>query len=154
MRKTKKQTTAERLKREALRMQERERAAEERKALREKQQAERDELRERQAQRRKDNATTNAGGFREGAGRPPKDDQERETFTFYGTHNEREKVRNLLRVLRAMEQDQQKAFSLFYKLNGMAAYDLLTCGHVANPAQRQIVVESMPELLEDTEDRE
>jgi hypothetical protein len=53
-----------------------------------------------------------------------------------------------------MEQDQQKAFSLFYKLNGMAAYDLLTCGHVANPAQRQIVVESMPELLEDTEDRE
>ena len=148
MRKSKEQAATERAERERARMQEQEQAAAERQALKVKQQAERDELRERQAQRRKDNATTNAGGYREGAGRPPKDDQERETFTFYGTHNEREKVRNLLRVLRTMEQDQQKAFDLLYQLDGITAYELLTAGQILNPIQKDLVAKVMPELME------
>jgi hypothetical protein len=147
MRKSKEQAAAERAERERARMREQEQAAAERQALRVKQQAEREELKERQAKRRKDNATTNAGGFREGAGRPPKDDQERETFTFYGTHNEREKVRNLLRVLRVMEQDQQKAFDLLYQLDGITAYELLTAGQVLNPIQKDLVAKVMPELM-------
>jgi hypothetical protein len=147
MRKSKEQAAAERAERERARMQEQEQAAAERQALRVKQQAEREELKERQAKRRKDNATTNAGGYREGAGRPPKDDQERETYTFYGTYNEREKVRNLLRVLRAMEQDQQKAFDLLYQLDGITAYELLTAGQVLNPIQKDLVAKVMPELM-------
>lgn len=154
MRKTKEQTAIERAERQRIRMQEREQAAAERRSLKDQQLLEREKLRARQAQRRKDNATTNAGGYREGAGRPPKDDQERKTYTFYGTPYERGIVKNLLRVLRVMEQDQQKTFNLLAQLDGITAYELLTAGRVSDPAQKDIVIKGVPGLLAENVDGE
>ena len=143
MRKSKEQLMQERADRQ------RQRAVDmdERKELAVKQALEREKQRIAQAERRKRNATTRAGGVRQGAGRPPKDDLERKTFTFYGTHNEREKVRRFLQTLRVIETDPQRAYSLFCGLNGMAVIDLLTSGDVSDPAQRKIIAAEMPELL-------
>jgi hypothetical protein len=141
MRKSKEQLMQERADRQ------RQRAVDmdERKELAVKQALEREKQRVAQAERRKRNATTRAGGRREGAGRPPKDGQERRTFTYYATYREREQVRNFLRVLRA--SDPQRAYTLFLELNGVSMYELLTSGDITDPAQRKIIAAEMPELL-------
>lgn len=121
----------------------------EREDLRRRQAIEREELRAMQAKRRKRSATTKSGGARKGAGRPPKDGRKRQTYTFYGTAHEREQVRRFLRTLRTIEQDHELAYKLFYRLNGMAVYDLLASGDVCNPDQRRLIESIMPSLLED-----
>lgn len=141
MRKSKEQLIQERADRQKMRELERK----ERQEMQENQKYARYMQRLKQAERRKLNATTKAGGKREGAGRPPKDGQERKTYTFYGTFHEREQVRNFLRVLRV--SDPQRAYTLFLELNGASMYELLTSGDITDPAQREIIAAEMPELL-------
>jgi len=141
MKKSKEQLEQERADRQQMRELERK----ERQEMQENQKYARYMQRLKQAERRKLNAPTKAGGRREGAGRPPKDGQERKTYTFYGTFHEREQVRNFLRVLRA--SDPQRAYTLFLELNGVSMYELLTSGDITDPAQRKIIAAEMPELL-------
>jgi hypothetical protein len=100
-----------------------------------------------QKSRRKANATTKAGGKRAGAGRPPKDGQDRKTYTLYGTYHEREQVRRFLQVLRAVEQDQETAFMLLSRLSGQTVYELLTSDSVGLPDEKRLIESLMPDLL-------
>lgn len=142
-RKSKEQVQAERAERERLRMQTRKKEQAERAKLREKQKRERDNLRKAQAARRR-KASTKAGGKREGAGRPPKDEQDRQTYTFYATQLEREQVRNFLRVLRELKKDRKRRYTMLSRLGGWSVYELLTSGEVSSLTDKQIIDDLLP----------
>ena len=145
-RKSKEQVQAERAERERLRMQTHKKEQAERAKLREKQKRERDNLRKAQAARRR-KASTKAGGKREGAGRPPKDEQDRQTYTFYASYHERQQVRRFLRALRIVEQDRKTASLLFQRLSGQTVFELLTSDSVGLPNEKRLIESLMPDLL-------
>lgn len=147
MRKSQREAQERREQREQMREQLQELERKERQEMQEEQRYARYMQRISQKARRKANATTRAGGKREGAGRPPKDGQERRTFTFYGSYHEREQVRRFLRALREIEQDRETAFMLFQRLSGGTVYELLTSDDVGLPDEKRLIESLMPGLL-------
>ena len=147
MRKSKEQVQQERQEREenreALKLAE----YAERVELKARQQRERDLLRERQAARRKEEATTGAGGFREGAGRPVslphaisikdgRDENPRKTMTFYGAKDEKEPVKRFLQVWRKLrfETSPEERAACLQKISGLVMYQLMT-GQAIEPQE-------------------
>lgn len=147
MRKSQREAQERREQREQMREQLQALEHKERQELQDKQLYERELQRRAQAARRKASTNTQAGGRREGAGRPPKDGKERKTFTYYGTHRERAQVRRFLQVLRKIEQDQDTAFMLFQRLSGQTVYELLTSDSVGLPDEKRLIESIMPSLL-------
>jgi hypothetical protein len=147
MRKSQREAQERREQREQMREQLQELERKERQEMQERQLDERRDQREAQAARRKKNATTRAGGRREGAGRPPKDGKERKTYTYYGTHSEKRQVKRFLRALRLVEQDRETAFMLFQRLSGQTVYELLTSDSVGLPDEKRLIESLMPSLL-------
>ena len=147
MRKSQREAQERREQREQMREQLQALEHKERQELQDKQLYERELQRRAQAARRKASTNTQAGGRREGAGRPPKDGQDRKTYTYYGTFHEREQVRRFLKVLRAVEQDKETAFMLFQRLSGQTVYELLTSDSVGLPDEKRLIESIMPSLL-------
>ena len=147
MRKSQREAQERREQREQMREQLQELERKERQEMQDEQRYARYMQRISQKARRKANATTKAGGKREGAGRPPKDGQDRKTYTFYGTYHEREQVRRFLQVLRAVEQDQETAFMLLSRLSGQTVYELLTSDSVGLPDEKRLIESLMSSLL-------
>jgi len=147
MRKSQREAQERRKQREQMREHLQELERQERQEMQERHLRERDKQRREQAARRKKNATTRAGGKREGAGRPPKDGQDRRTYTFYGTYHEREQVRRFLKVLREVEQERKTASLLFQRLSGQTVFELLTSDSVGLPDERRLIESLMPDLL-------
>lgn len=147
MRKSQREAQERREQREQMREQLQELERKERQEMQDEQRYARYMQRISQKARRKANATTRAGGKREGAGRPPKDGQDRKTYTFYGTYHEREQVRRFLQVLRAVEQDQETAFMLLSRLSGQTVYELLTSDSVGLPDEKRLIESLMSGLL-------
>ena len=109
------------------------------------QQEERDRLREKQAARRKETATTGAGGVREGAGRPASlphaicisngfDCNPRKTMTFYGAADEKKPVKRFLQVWRVMrfEMAPEKRSACLHEMGGRVLYQLMTGQEIAS----------------------
>jgi hypothetical protein len=147
MRKSQREAQVRHEQREQIRERLQELERQERQAMQEKQLRERDKQRREQAARRKKNATTRAGGRRVGAGRPPKDGQERKSFGFYGTHHEYKQVKRFLKVLREVEQDRETASMLFKRLTGQTVFELLTSDGVGIPGEKRLIESLMPDLL-------
>ena len=147
MRKSQIEAQVRREQREQMREHLQELERKERQEMQDKQLYERELQRRAQAARRKASTNTQAGGRREGAGRPPKDGKERKTYTYYATHEERERVRRFLKALRKIEQDQDTAFMLFQRLSGQTVYELLTSDSVGILSEKQIIDSLMPDLL-------
>jgi hypothetical protein len=140
MRKPKEQVAQEKLAREknkkALKIKE----YTERLELGMKQQEERDKLREKQAARRREKATTGAGGVREGAGRPASlphaicisnglDCNPRKTMTFYGAADEKKPVKRFLQVWRKIRFELSP--DVLREVNGLILYQLMTGQEIA-----------------------
>jgi hypothetical protein len=154
MRKSQREAQERREQREQMREQLQALEHKERQELQDKQLYERELQRRAQAARRKASTNTKAGGARAGAGRPRKAGDKRQTYTFYGTHKERDEVRRFLQVLREVEQDRETAFMLFQRLSGQTVYELLTSDSVGLPDEKRLIESLMPDLLPSGNDGE
>ena len=161
MKKTKEQVLAERKARERQRAKERKQTKTETEALRVKQQAERDALKARQAKRRREAATTNAGGKRDGAGRPlsmphkptmldGEDINQRKTMTFYGSQDEKPAVLRFLKIWRELrfKTAPEKANSALLELNAQTMLELMTYGSISDPQQAELLKSLLPNVAE------
>lgn len=159
MRKSKELVAQERLERQEtaaeLKIQERE----ERLELEIEQRKARQALKKNQAARRKKNATTAAGGKREGAGRKPslphkpciadgEDLNPRKTMTFYGSMDEKEPVKNFLNVWRELRFNipPDKRSEGLAKLPASTLYKLFTHDIITSEKEIALIEELFPTL--------
>lgn len=147
MRKSQREAQERREQREQMREQLQALERKERQEMQDKQLYERELQRRAQAARRKASTNTQAGGRREGAGRPRKDGQDRRTYTIYASYHERQQVRRFLRALRIVEQDRKTASLLFQRLSGQTVFELLTSDSVGLPDEKRLIESLMPDLL-------
>ena len=124
----------------------------ERRKLAKEQKQERQKLRNEQAKRRKANRTTNAGGKREGAGRPQEIPfsmgayPQRKPCSFYVSADEKNAVSQFLKVFREIRYNGDS--SLLAQVDGESVYQLLTGGMITNPKDRETLRQIMPNVAE------
>ena len=161
MRKSKEQVERERQQREQMRKVLKAKESEERLAVEARQKQERAALKQRQAQRRKDSATTDAGGYREGAGRKPtlphkpwiedgQDYNPRKTYTFYGSADEKEPVKQFLSVWRELrfKVDPQQVYEYLPKFNALTMYQLMTGHTITDKREAKRLRKLLPNVAE------
>lgn len=161
MRKSKEQVQKERQEREEIRQRLKAEEYGERLGLELKQKQERAALKKKQKQRRKDNATTGAGGCREGAGRPLSlphkpwiengvDFNPRKTMTFYGSQDEKEPVKKFLKVWRELrfKVPPEQVYAYLPKFNALTMYQLMTGGTITDEREIKRLRKLLPTVAE------
>ena len=121
------------------------------------QRKERQQLKEKQAKRRIANTTTKAGGRRAGAGRKPtlphvssiiagEDLNPRKTFTFYGAADEKEPVKDFLKMWRELRFNTPDKYIKLSQLRGDTVYKLLTSGTL-DQHESDLLTQLLPNVI-------